>query len=89
MLALKTSVVFELEEFASAGPMPQYYLGILPAMPRAEISVFLCLRTQRRWKGPGMFAPMQTEATMRSYFKAVGIIMGLLGTYIALLPLVA
>jgi len=36
-----------------------------------------------------MFAAMQTEATMRSYLKAVGIILGLLGTYIALLPLVA
>jgi hypothetical protein len=36
-----------------------------------------------------MFAAMQTEATMRPYLKAIVIIIGLLGSYIALLPLVA
>lgn len=36
-----------------------------------------------------MFAVMDTEATMRAYLKALGIIIGLLGTYLALLPLAA
>ena len=39
---------------------------------------------------PGHVAAMQTEDdTMRSYFKAVAIIIGLLSTYIALLPVFA
>jgi hypothetical protein len=52
------------------------------------IIYFVCPRTQRRHARLGRLPPKQQEAPMRVYIEVVLTIIGLLGAYVALLPII-
>jgi hypothetical protein len=61
----------------------------LPALATPRNYLALWPGTQHADPFPGMLAATETRCIMRPYLKVIALIVGLVGTYLALLPLVA
>ena len=63
------------------------YARLLPPWTHPWNNLELCPRTPHEDPFLGMVATTEARGIMRSYLKIVGLIVGLVGAYLALLPL--
>ena len=67
---------------------PRLCPGFSPPWTQPGNNIELCPRTPHEDPFLGMVATTEARGTMRSYLKIVLLIVGLVGAYLALLPLI-